>query len=151
MKLQTRQFGEIEINEEKEILFPEGLPGFERLKRFIMIEDADENSLFSYLQSTEDGNISFIMLDPYHLKADYRPTIQETYFEKLDGGADEDFTLRAIVNIPACVQQATVNLQAPLLFQTEKRKGIQVILEGEQYPIKYRLLASTAKAGEATC
>ena len=51
MKLQTR-FGEMEVDPNKIIEFKEGIPGFEALRKFILIEDAE--SKFCYLQSVEE-------------------------------------------------------------------------------------------------
>lgn len=148
MVLNTRQFGEIDFDEKKQIVFQEGIPGFELLKKFIVIEDKDENSPFSYLQSTEDGDVAFVVTDPYCLKEKYEPQIQEIYFEKLGGGEDADFVLLAIITIPKSIKDSTINLKAPLLIQLEKREGIQVILEDKRYQTKHRLMELMGNVGE---
>jgi flagellar assembly factor FliW len=42
MLLETRYFGELEIDESKIISFDEGLPGFEEVRRFVMIDNEDK-------------------------------------------------------------------------------------------------------------
>ena len=54
MKLKTRFFGEIEIDEKKVIDFEEGLPGFENLRKFLFMTDENEDAPFCWLQSIED-------------------------------------------------------------------------------------------------
>ena len=151
MTFQTRQFGNIEFNLEKGIVFPEGIPGFEMLKKFIIIEDQDTNSPFRYLQSIEDGDITFVLTNPHELFPSYAPKIPEIYFEKIGGGDTEDFMLLAIVAIPQEVKEATVNLQAPILFQVNTRQAIQVILEDKTYQTRHKLLDLMGNAGEEIC
>jgi len=147
MQLNTFHFGKITYDIEKEILFTEGVPGFEELKRYIMIEDEDVESPFCYLQSVEDGDISFIMMNPYDVKADYAPSIPKKCFEKLGNEADEHIIL-SIVAIPQDIQSATINLQAPLLINLNTRKGMQVILEDTAYQTRHKLMAMLQREEE---
>ena len=139
MELNTFHFGKITYDVKKEILFKEGVPGFEELKRYIMIEDEDIESPFCYLQSVEDGEVSFIMMNPYDVKADYAPSIPEICFKKLGDETDE-YVILSIVAIPQDIQSATINLQAPLLINLNTRRGMQVILEDATYQTRHRLM-----------
>lgn len=138
MKLTTRNFGEIEVLEEKLIIFEEGLPGFEALHKFVMIES--EEGVFHYLQSVEDTNVCFVITDPYAFFESYAPTISEKYFEKLGGGEDDDFAIYAVVCIKDPLSESTINLAGPLLIQTEYKKAIQVITEDKQYSPRQKLI-----------
>ena len=51
MKINTINFGEIEIVEDKIILFQEGLPAFEDEEQFVIILNEDEDNPFHFLQS----------------------------------------------------------------------------------------------------
>jgi len=44
MLLKTKHFGEINIDESKIIEFKDGIPGFENLKRYVVLYDGDKNS-----------------------------------------------------------------------------------------------------------
>lgn len=138
MKLQTRNFGEIEIQDDKMITFEEGLPGFEHLHHFAFIDS--EEGTFNYLQSVEETEICFIITSPYTFKEDYAPNIRESYFEKLGGGNNEDFILFSIACLRRPIEESTINLAAPLLIQTEYKKGIQVILEDKRYTTQYPII-----------
>lgn len=137
MKLRTRHFGEISIDESKKITFKEGIPGFEHLKHFIMIEQ--EDSEFCYLQSLQDGDIAFAVIHPHKITTDYTPKINESYFEKLGGGQSEDFTLYVITTVGKSLEETTINLQAPLLIHMNSRQGVQAIVEGKAYHTKHKV------------
>lgn len=146
MKLETRQFGEIEVDEATLITFPEGIPGFEDLKQYTMLEEGD--GVFYYLQSIEDGNIAFPIINPYLIKSDYAPSISEHYFQKLGGGESSEFALFLITTLREDVMASTVNLQAPLLIHTDRKKGVQAIVEGEIYHSKHKVVDLLQERGK---
>jgi flagellar assembly factor FliW len=139
MLLNTRDFGTIEIDETKKITFKEGIPGFEKFKGYILIEDTDEDSPFAYLQCIEDAAVCFVIADPYVFMPGYSPDIKEQYLEMLGGGTADDFSVFAIVTIPTGFEDSTLNLLSPLIIQNETRLGKQVILEGTDYTTKHRI------------
>lgn len=138
MNIMTKNFGKIEVNENQIIYFEEGIPGFRNLKEYVLIEDTE--SAFCYLQSIQEGNISFIMINPYLLKKDYTINIKEQYIEALGGGEDKEFSIYVIATILDTVEKATVNLVAPVLIQNEKRRGMQIILENTKYTTRHKII-----------
>lgn len=138
MNIMTKNFGKIEVNENQIIYFEEGIPGFRDLKEYVLIEDTE--SAFCYLQSIQEGNISFIMINPYLLKKDYTINIKEQYIEALGGGEDKEFSIYVIATILDTVEKATVNLVAPVLIQNEKRRGMQIILENTKYTTRHKII-----------
>ncbi|MBE6024129.1 MAG: flagellar assembly protein FliW [Cellulosilyticum sp.] len=138
MKMNTRNFGEIEINKDKIITFKEGIPGFEELHQFIFMDS--QNPTFHYLQSIENGDICFVIVNPYELKQDYAPIINEEYFEKLGGGSDKQFALYSIVCLKNPIEESTVNLAGPLVIHIENKLGIQVVTEEKMYSTRHKLV-----------
>lgn len=139
MKLKTRNFGEIVFDETREIIFEKGIPGFRELQEYIMIEDESEESVFSYLQSIQDGNISFIITNPYYFDKNYAANIKEEYLQQL-GETNKEYSIFSIVTILDKFETATINLVAPLVIHNETKKGIQVILEGTAYTTRHKLV-----------
>lgn len=137
MNLNTRYFGTIEVDTDKEIVFKEGIPGFESLTRFIIVEE--EESGLNYLQSIEDGDIAFTIVNPYEIDVDYNPSISEAYFDKLGGGYSCEFCLYCIVTANEDLLSSTVNLKAPLLIHSDRRLGVQVIADNSEYSIKQNI------------
>ena len=77
MKINTSRFGEMEIEEESIIEFRHGIPAFEELKRYIIISlEGDDN--FYWLQSVDDGDIAFILADPFNFTVDYEPVLSDS-------------------------------------------------------------------------
>ena len=139
MKLKTKNFGEIEFDEARKIIFEKGIPGFRELQEYIMIEDENEESVFAYLQSTQDGNISFIITNPYYFDRNYVADIKEEYIQQL-GGTNKAYSIFSIVTIMDKFETATINLVAPLVIHNETKKGMQVILEHTSYTTRHKLI-----------
>lgn len=137
--VQTRLFGELEVAEDDVFLFPSGLYGLRGLRRFAFLAAHPESPL-RYMQSLDDGDISFVVLDPAGVLPDYRPEIpaEERASLSLD---DSEGVLLVIAVVPDDVREATVNLRAPLLLNPATRTGKQVILPDDRYPIRQRLFA----------
>lgn len=141
MELLTRNFGTITIEEEKVITFKEGIPGFEELTRYMLIEDTeDTESPFIYLQSIENGQICFILIDPGFLIKDYSIEMKEGYLLALGEGEAEDFNMFVIVTAKNNFEESTVNLLAPIIIQHETRKGMQIILENTSYKTRHKII-----------
>ncbi|MGL5677583.1 MAG: flagellar assembly protein FliW [Cellulosilyticaceae bacterium] len=137
------------IQQENIIIFKEGIPGFEHLTKFVLIEEGD--GVFFYLQSVEESSILFPVINPHLIKVDYAPHIQERYFDKLGGGESEAFVLYTIATLREPVGESTVNLQAPLLIHVERRMGIQVIAEDKTYHTRHKIADLMAERSASMC
>ena len=63
MKISTSRFGELDVSNKEIISFKEGLLGFEHLKKFFIVDPGDQ-TLILWLQSSEDGNVAFPIIEP---------------------------------------------------------------------------------------
>lgn len=122
--------------QDKYITFPEGIPGFETLTQFHLIK---EQGAFCLLQSIEQPEIGFTLLDPSQLNIKYNPLIPKNYFEKIGDGEDNEYAVYVVTTIRENISDCTVNLAGPLLIHTEKRVGIQVIVGNEEYQVRHKL------------
>lgn len=141
MELLTRNFGKITVDEEKVITFKEGIPGFEQLTQYMLIEDnEDTENPFVYLQSTQDGTVCFILMDPSLLEESYCVEMKDKYIATLGGGKSEDYSMFTIVTAKEKFDDSTVNLLAPIIIQHETRKGMQIILENTSYKTRHKII-----------
>ena len=76
MELISPIHGTITYEENEIIKFEKGIPGFQKLKKFI-IKDIEENSPFSVLQSIEDKHIGFILIPPFSIYDNYEINLNE--------------------------------------------------------------------------
>ena len=63
MQIQTSRFGSVTIGAEDVLNFPEGLLGFNELRQFVLLDDPTDE-IFAWLQSCEEPNIAFPLLEP---------------------------------------------------------------------------------------
>jgi flagellar assembly factor FliW len=144
MKIESRDFGEIEINKEDIIKFPQGLPGFLNKKEFVIIP-LEQNSPFLILQSVTKAKLAFIVIDPADLVLDYKFEIKEKTEEKLKIDSRQDVGVLNIVTFKDSLQEMTANLAAPLVINFKEKLAKQVILDNEKYSVKYKVFAEEKK------
>lgn len=140
MQITTRDFGDIEIKESDIILFQEGIPGFEELTKYVMIKNADEELPFHWLQSIENPQLAFIIINPFLFKKDYDFTIPKSVVDKLEIKGYEDVEIYSIVSIPEDFNKMTANLLAPLIINPKKGLGKQLVLDGTQYHTRHLII-----------
>lgn len=141
MRIDTKYFGNIEIGEDKIIHFENGVLGFENYKDYTILYDNEkEKSFFSWLQSIEESSLAFPIVNPFNVVENYNPQINDDMLESIGGIQDEDIVVFLMATIPEDVKQASVNMKAPLIINASSRKGVQIIVEGQEYEIKHKLL-----------
>lgn len=138
MELKTK-FGPVQVEENMIISFPRGILGFADYHRYIILEQ--EQSVFRFLQSVDEPSLSFVVIMPELVRADYSVELSDEEVELLQIGAPEDGKVYGIVTIPENVAEMTVNLQAPVVINTKERLGAQLIISGDKYHTKHNVLA----------
>jgi flagellar assembly factor FliW len=146
MHITTLRFGELEIPEEKMIEMPKPVLGFEHLKKYCLIEREDSEP-FLWFQSLEDPATAFIVVNPLFFFPDYRIEINPKEIEELHVNNVRDVETYVIVTVPPDPVKMTVNLQGPLLINTETRLAKQLILVNSDYGVKHSLLGAQVPTG----
>ncbi|NLM42138.1 MAG: flagellar assembly protein FliW [Firmicutes bacterium] len=142
MELKTK-FGAISVEEDQIIYFPRGILGFADYHRYVLVERTD--SVFSFLQSVDEPSLTFVVIMPELVRADYAVDLSEEEIELLQISSPEDGKVFGIVTIPENVAEMTVNLQAPVVINTRERLGAQLIIAGDKYHTKHNVLAEMHK------
>lgn len=143
MKLETRQFGPLEIASDSILTFPAGLLGFEELKQFVLLERPEIEPL-EWLQSVENPQIVFTVMDPAVVFGNYHAELAPEDWEALGLPEGTPLKLRVLVTVPKDPAEMTANLLGPLVFSPEHGKGRQVVLVDSDYPVRQRLLPEQA-------
>lgn len=146
MKINTKFFGELEVDEKDIIAFGEGILGFPKLNEYFMIYDGS-NEYFNYLQAIDDKNVCFIITSPFLIAPDYSIDINDEIIEKLEIKEEKEVMLYSIVTIPEDVKLMTANLRAPLIINARNRKGLQEVIDNECYLVRHRIV----KEADASC
>jgi flagellar assembly factor FliW len=151
LEIRTTRYGEMEtvqISEDAVLAFPEGVPGFERHRRFALIEDA-KLAPFCWLQSLHDPLVGFLVIEPGLLVADYEFDISDPDVELLGLDDPSEARVLSILVVPENVRAMTANLQAPLIVNPRKRIAKQVILTDERFPLRYPVFGGAGSPGAA--
>ena len=149
MILNTKHFGKLEVDENRIISFEYGIPGFPDDKRFIIVTDIDEpESLYCWLQSVDDGNVSLVLIDSFFAMPDYNPLVNEGDIEGLGNVDLSDIISFNVAVIKSNLEESTINLKAPILINEKTKKGKQVIVTNEEYTIRHNLVECITNEGK---
>ena len=153
MKAATRLFGEIEIDESKIITFEDGIIGFPDMKKFTLIFDEEKEGRpsISWLQSMDEPEIAFPVMDPLFVCAAYNPSVEDELLKNLGTIKEDNLYVLVTVTVPQDIKELAVNLKAPIVINTDTRKASQIIVE-DDLPVRYRIYEileeAKKKAGE---
>ena len=153
MKAATRLFGEIEIDESKIITFEDGIIGFPDMKKFTLIFDEEKEGRpsISWLQSMDEPEITFPVMDPLFVCETYNPSVEEELLKNLGTIKEDNLYVLVTVTVPQNIKELAVNLKAPIVINTDTRKASQIIVE-DDLPVRYRIYEileeAKKKAGE---
>ena len=153
MKITTRVFGEMEIDDSKIIHFPSGIIGFPEMTDFALVfdEEKGKTSPIRWLQSLQETNFALPVMDPLLVVQDYNPEVEDDYLIPLGEMTAEDTLVLVTVTVPKELTKMSINLQAPIVINAETKKATQIIVNTEKYPVKYYiydLLQEMKKEGE---
>lgn len=153
MQAKTRLFGTIDIPEDKLIVLESGMIGFPDMQHFALIFDADkeDGGRIKWLQSMDEPETAFPVMDPTLVKKDYNPVINDEILKPLGELTDENILVLSTVTVPKQLEKMSINLKAPVIINTDTGKGAQIIVE-DDLPVKYMiydlLKSRKEKAGE---
>lgn len=137
MKVMTKRFGALEVDEEQVLTFPDGLIGFQDFRKFIVIDLDGDRGAIKWLQSIEEPSLGFVILDPRAVFPDYDPEFSPEDLVSLGVTDPNDLVLLSVVTVPREISKMTANLQAPLLINPWKKVGKQVITTSPAYTTKH--------------
>jgi flagellar assembly factor FliW len=138
MEIESSRFGVISAGESEIITFARGLIGMSDLSRFALFPSASSEQTFYWLQSVEDPNVAFLVVDPSRFFKDYHVSIREETQADLDLVDAKDGQLLVICNRVG--EWITGNLQGPLVINTRTRMAQQVVLTEKKWTCRQPLL-----------
>ena len=136
---ETSRFGTVSFTDEDVVAFADGLVGFPELESFVLIRH-DEDSQFRWMQSTDVGNVAFLVVDPARYVGDYEPELADSVAEALSLDERTPRLVYTIVSIPpGRPKEMTINLAGPIIINMETGCAKQVVMDDGQYAIKHRV------------
>ncbi|MCR2048757.1 flagellar assembly protein FliW [Acetatifactor muris] len=151
MKINTKLFGEIEISEDKILIFQDGIIGFPELKRFALLHDEERGNEagIRFLQSLDEPGFAMPVMNPLVVKPDYDPEVDDELLAGAGKITPDNLLVLVTVSIPGDLTQMSVNLQGPFVINIEEHKACQIIVDNGNYPVKFPVydILQAGKAG----
>ena len=147
MKVATKAYGLIDVDERQKIIFPHGLLGFETLKDYLLLDA--ERQPFYWLQSMDEEQVAFILVNPFLFRPDYEVNISNEELSEIHLHSPEKALIFSIVTIPSDDGPMTANLQGPLIINRDNRTGKQAVLSDARWRTKHDVMAELAATGSA--
>ena len=118
------------------IAFPDGLPGFEQVRQFVLIASPALDP-FTCLSGIGPGAPSFLAIDPRLVVGDYRRELSTADRVRLDARPDQSLLWLAIISPND--EGAKVNLRAPLVINPDTMRGLQLLDMDETFAVDHPL------------
>jgi len=144
MKVNTKAFGVIEVDEKQKLNFPQGLLGFDDYKDYVLFDA--EHEPFFWLQSVDDQEIAFILVNPFLFRPDYEVNISNEELSEVGISSPENALIFVIVTIPQDGGPMTANLQGPLIINKDKMTAMQAVLSDLRWKTRHDIIAELQKA-----
>ncbi|MCC2677590.1 MAG: putative transrane protein [Pseudobdellovibrio sp.] len=138
MVIKTSRFGLVELKSEDVLTFPEGLLGFQTLKKFVLLDDPNDD-IFAWLQSCDEAAIAFPVLEPELFGHKYSVNLNRNDFESLKLQADQTPGYLTIITIPDDATEMTANIKAPIVINMKDRIARQCVLQDNNLAIKEKI------------
>ncbi len=135
MVINTTRFGQIQLQNEDIITFPEGMLGFQDLRQFVLLDDPNDD-IFAWLQSCELPSVAFPVLEPEIFGHYYSVNLSKNEIELLKIKGDQKPSFMNIITIPDDPTQMTANVKAPIAFNMTERIARQCVLQDNHLAIR---------------
>jgi flagellar assembly factor FliW len=129
---------ETEITVSEAVTFPEGIPGFESCRRWVVMA-AEEATPLRRLHAIDGVEASFLAIDPRVVLEGYRCELSAADHRRIGSRDDEPLLWLALVMVEAN-GALTVNLRAPIVINPRTMTGQQVLPHDCLYPLRHVLV-----------
>lgn len=142
MEINSRVFGKIDIDEDKVLTFDKGIIGFDEYKKYTLLFDSEKKgqSGIMWLQSIDEAGLAFPVVDPTHVYENYNPIVEDEWLADIGHfDAEDELYVLCVLTVPSDLTQITANLKAPLIMNTTTKKGCQIIVNNDEYDVRYNI------------
>jgi flagellar assembly factor FliW len=126
------------ITESEAITFPDGIPGFESCRRWVLLA-AEQATPLRRLHAVDGAEASFLAIDPRQVLEGYRCALSAADRRRIGAAEDEPLLWLALVMVEEN-GTVTANLRAPIVINPRTMTGQQVLPHNCLYPVRHVLL-----------
>ncbi len=122
----------------KIISFPKGIPGFETCTRYALFHRKEKSSCVYWLESADDPEISFTLVDPTEYGLNYSMDLSDEEARTL--GTDNPGDLAVLLMLSKKNEEGRqsslhANIAGPIILNPVTRLGIQKVLESARLDV----------------
>ena len=139
MKVDTKAFGLIEVDDKQKVVIPLGLFGFEDYTEYVIFNA--EHEPFLWLQAVNEKEIAFVIINPFIFRKDYEANVTNEELAEIGVKTPDNALIFVIVTIPQDGSPMTANLQGPLVINKENMTGMQAILSDSKWKTRHDIIA----------
>ena len=154
MRVNTKWFGTIEVEENKIITFEKGLIGLDEFKKYRIVYNTEENDskTIMWLQSLDDEKLALPIMDPTVFMPEYDPIVEDELMKSIGDIETAELLVFVTLTVPTDITRMTSNLKAPIIINADNLKACQIIADNEEYTVRYPIYDiiknSSEKGGE---
>ena len=129
MLIETSRFGTLDLDENVVIEFPWGIPGFEPIKRYVLLEHRE--GPFQWLQAVDEPGLAFVVCEPEVVGVRYSVPPEKALSIRLE--AAEDLVVLIMVSFDRQQKRMSPHWRGPMLFNSSSRLGCQWSMDEEEF------------------
>jgi len=145
MKIETKKFGVVDVQDDQVIRFLQPIIGFPGLIKYVLI---DMGRCVKWLQSIEDPSVVFPVVSPFEIKDDYNIELPTTEAGALSVRSADDVQLWSITVLSDSPGEIRANLRAPVVLNRRTGSAKQVVLPDNELPIRYHFVPRTVQSNK---
>ena len=146
MIVKTTRFGDVEVADDAVFNFTQGPVGFAESRKYVRLSNQlGESTPFRWLQSTENDDMAFVIVDPTSFYPEYQVNIKKSDIEELQVEEGDEVKVYTVVVIPEKVHDMTANLRAPIIINETKKLCKQLILHDNELSLRYKIMHEMEK------
>ncbi len=151
MKILSKAYGEVNIDERQVITFHKGLFGFETLHEYALLDASQQP--FYWLQSLDLVEVAFVLIKPSLFRSDYEAAVVPSELAPLglSSTEDENALVFSIVTFQKGWEDMTANLQGPVIINRESKRGQQFVSFDPRWETRHNIAAEMAAQKVEAC
>ncbi|HVS67359.1 MAG TPA: flagellar assembly protein FliW [Mycobacteriales bacterium] len=141
--------GETSQRETPMIRFRRGLPGFPGDRSFCLLRWGSAGGIYSVLVDPADPSVRFLVVPPGLFFPTYEVELDDATVAQLEITSADEVLLLVIVTVSERPEDATANLLGPIVINTVRREGLQLVMSEPRWDTRVPLLAEAMPARDS--
>ena len=145
MKVKSLRFGTVDLPDDRVVRFVRPMVGFDGLDAYALIEDPETQPVL-WLQALGEPDVLFPVVDLARITDNYAVDLDEDAAEALGLERAEDSRLLGILTLSPNPADISVNLRAPVVWNTRAGTALQLVLQDSEMPVRYPVCAAPGES-----